>query len=168
MSLYVQITDFAGLEEVPKDKYTNPVLQTYINRFEVLYLKHLLGASLYGEFATDFAITGTSPTAQRFIDIWGAFSVDDNCLLVISDGIKAMLVKFIYFEYLRDQNTQKNIGGITKNEQANSQLATFASTSIITIYNQAVDTYTAIQWFINQDLTVYPLFNGILKNYTIG
>lgn len=168
MSLYVALSDFAGLESVPTDKYSNPVLQTYIDRFEVLYLQYLLGAELYKQFATDFAISGTAPTEQRFKDIWEAFSEDDGCLLAISHGMKQMLIKFIYFEYLRDQNTHKNIGGITKNEQANSQLASFSSSNIITTYNQAIDTYTVIQWKIKKDITVYPLYNGVRQKYTTG
>lgn len=168
MSLYLSITDFTGASTVPTDKYTNVNLQSYIDKYELIYLKHLLGATLYDEFATDFAIIGTRPTEQRFVDIWDDFSQDNNSLLVISEGIKQMLVKFIYFEFMRDLNVQKNIGGITTNEQANSLIAAFASSNIISIYNQGIDSYISIQWFINKDLTIYEGFNGVKKYYTIG
>lgn len=165
MSLYIQITDFSGQDKVAKDKFTKPELQSYIDKFEVRYLQDLLGCDLYEEFAIDFAITGTEPTASKFTDIWEAFCSDDNCGIRRSEGIKEMLGLFIYFEFVRDQKVKNNIGGITKNEQANSIEAGFRESNIYTNYNQSLESYWAVQWLIcdNPNGYDYDKYNGQIK-----
>ena len=168
MSLYVQISDFQGQDKIAKDIFTTSDLQKYIDKYEVIYLQDLLGATLYTAFAVDFAITGTAPTAAKFVEIWNEIATDNACGIVRSEGIKAMLVLFIYFEYLRDQPVKNNIGGGQINQQVNSVQADFTQTNIYTNYNQAIDSFWAIQWTINDNVNNYDWtdFNGIFKRKT--
>jgi len=167
MSLFVKIADFDTT--VPMDKYTQITLQKYLDELEEPYLINLLGATLFDEFKTDFQIIGTVPTEQRFLDIWNDFAIDkSNCGTYISKGMKKMLVGFIAFEFLRDEMVKKNIGGLQKNEQANSQIASFQSSDLLTLHNRAVSTFEAIRWFINEDLTLYDGYNGIRMRISIG
>ena len=102
MGLYVNIADFQGQDKVAKDKFTTSDLDLYIDQYEVYWLRQLLGAELYDEFAVDFAITGVMPTAPKFQEIWFPFAKDNNCDVIESKGIKKMLTLLIYFEYIRD------------------------------------------------------------------
>lgn len=165
MSLYIQISDFKGQDKVARDKFTKPELQEYIDKFEVRYLQDLLGCELYDEFALDFAIIGTEPTDPKFTEIWNQFCMDDNCGIRRSESIVGMLSLFIYFEFLRDQKVKNNIGGINKNEQANSIEASFRESNIYTNYNQSLESYWAIQWLIcsNPNEYDYSKYNGQVK-----
>lgn len=163
MSLYIQISDFKGQDDLARDKFTKNPLQEYLDKFEVRYLQDLLGCELYDEFAADFAITGTAPTDPKFTAIWNQFCLDNDCYIERSEGIKEMLGLFIYFEFLRDQKTKNNIAGPQKNEQANATSANYAETNIFTNYNQALESYWAIQWYIceeNPNQYDYDNYNG--------
>lgn len=167
MSLYIKIADFSGQDKIAKDKYTESDLQFYIDKLEARYLQDLLGAELYEAFKTDFVIDGTKPTNAKFTAIWDAFAIDDNCTMWRSEGIKKMLGLFIYWEYLRDQPVKNNIAGNQVNQQANSEAALPSETNMYTNYNQALESYWAIQWYIdiNPDSYDYDLYNGQNKKY---
>jgi len=166
MSLYVQLSDFKGQDKIARDKFTEPELQEYIDKFEVRYLQDLLGCELYSDFAIDFAITGTSPTDPKFIAIWNSFCQDNDCHIVRSAGVVKMLSLFIYFEYLRDTKVKNNIGGIQNNVQANSVEAEFSTSNIYTNYNEALESYWAIQWLICENANGYDWsdYNGQVKH----
>lgn len=165
MSLFIQISDFKGETNLSKDKFTKNDLQYYIDKFEVIYLQDLLGAKLYKEFKTDFAISGTGPTAAKFIEIWNAFAMDESCGIVRSEGMLGLLSLFIYFEYLRDQPIENNIAGPQRNIQANSETPSWIDTNIYTTYNDGIKTYNAIQWLICDNPNGYDWsdYNGVRK-----
>ena len=166
MSLYIAESDFEGQTKVAKDIYTKSGLQKYIDKFEVEYLQDLLGCTMYEEFATDFAIIGTEPTDPKFTAIWEKFCIDGQCQDIHrSEGMKSMLSLFIYWEYLRDQFAKNNIGGMQKNEQANSTALDSQGTNVYTNYNEALETYCEIQWYItnNPDAYDYDSYNGQYK-----
>jgi hypothetical protein len=162
MSLYVKESDFKGQTDTAKDIFSKSDLQEYIDKFEVRYLQDLLGCELYEEFATDFAITGTSPTDPKFIQIWNSFCKDNSCGIERSEGIKEMLVMFINFEYKRDQPVKNNIGGNQINMQENSTSAASTASNMYTVYNQALESYNAIQWCIcdNSNNYDWSAYNG--------
>lgn len=163
MSTYVQISDFDAQSQTAKDIFTVVPLQKYIDKFEVRYLQELLGSDLYEEFKTDFAILGNAPTDPKFVAIWESFCIDSHAgNLIRSEGIKEMLTLFIYFEYLRDQKVKNNIAGPQVNVQANSISADYQATNIYTNYNEALESYCNIQWYIvtNPDGYDYDNYNG--------
>lgn len=166
MGLYISNTDFAGQDTVAKDKFSVSDLDLYIDKYEVCFLQELLGAELYTDFATDFAITGVIPTAPKFQEIWFPFAKDDSCYLRKSEGIQKMLTLLIYFEYIRDSKVKNNIGGVNINTQANSEQAQFHETNIYTNYNAAITTFKAIQWLICNNPNAYDWnkYNGQHKS----
>jgi len=165
MSLYIQESDLKGQTETAKDIFTTSDLQVYLDKFEVRYLQDLLGCELYEEFAIDFAITEVMPTDPKFQAIWNMFCIDNSCNIERSEGIKEMLSLFIYFEYLRDQPVKNNIGGPQVNDQANSTAADWSQTNVFTNYNEALESYHSIQWYIcnNPDNYDYTNYNGQRK-----
>jgi hypothetical protein len=187
MSIYVQIDDFVGQFKLPKDKYSIVDLQSYLDKYEVLYLQNLLGCEMYELFKTNYLL-GPPPTDPRFLDIWNPFCKDlslggscgyyngydfydeINCpKQLISQGIKEMLLGFIYWEFVGDIGVKVDIGGIYKNEQANGSLATFEQSKLYKNYNQSNDTYCAIQYCIclNPNSYDYSKYNGIKKDKAI-
>ena len=165
MSIFVKLSDFDAQSSIAKDIFTVVPLQKYIDKFEVIYLQELLGGEMYEEFKTDFQILGTGPTAPKFVAIWEQFCLDYCGGLNRSEGMKEMLILFIYFEYLRDQKTTNNIAGPQVNVQANSISADYNQTNVYTNYNEALQTYCNIQWYIhnNPENYDYETFNGQFK-----
>jgi len=167
MGLYVSTSDFKGQDKLARDKFSTSELDIYIDKYEVRYLQDLMGCDMYEDFKTDFAILGNAPTDPKFVAIWEAFCFDDDCGIKRSEGIKSMLALFIYFEYLRDSKVKGNIGGININTQVNSTEAPFHVSNIYTNYNDALESYWAIQWYIyeyNPNAYNYENFNGQLKD----
>ena len=75
-----------------------------------------------------------------------------------------MLVGFIYFEYMKDSITQTTPIGVVKQSTENSTPIS-AHTPIYLRYNESVKNYRAIQDYIMQNLSTYPLFRGYTKQY---
>jgi hypothetical protein len=84
--------------------------------------------------------------------------------LIISKGMKDMLLGFIYFEYMKDSITQTTPIGVVKQSTENSTPIS-AHTPIYLRYNESVKTYRAIQDYIMQTLGTYPDFRGYMKQY---
>ena len=115
------------------------------------------------------SVPAGQPTLPQFQAIWNSFAFDDSpCKLRRSEGMKEMLLLFIYWEYLRDQPIKNNIAGNTINIQANSEQAVSSQTNMYTNYNKALETYWNIQWYIyiyNPNDYDYSKFAGQRKDY---
>ena len=91
MSIVVK-TDFRGEYNISKNCYDQ--LDFFIEKYENYYLVRLLGAELYTLFIADLTVTNPQiPQTSRFLNIFNLFNIDDNNCIVISEGIREMLVK---------------------------------------------------------------------------
>ncbi len=161
----VQASDFAGKYNISQNVHTVKDLDLYIERYEKVYLIDLLGCELYELFIAD--LTATTPqTSQNspYTEIFNEFCIDDECKIIKSEGIKQMLIDFIYFEYVRDQNYKNTISGTVKSNTEVSELV--SPTFLDTIFNEAIETYWAIQFFICENSIDYPTYNGQYKRKT--
>jgi len=151
--------DFTGKKNISQNVFTAKDLDSYIEQFEKEYLIDLLGCQLYELFTTDLT-TGTPqiPEDQIYLSIFNDFCLDDNCGIIKSKGIKQMLIDFIYFEYVRDQNYKNSISGTVKSSPEVSMLV--SPTFLNNIYNAAIETYSAVQYFICHNSDDYPSYNG--------
>jgi len=163
MGLFVEISDFTSKFALSTGMYANTNIQSYIDRYEDLYLTELLGINLYNDFIADLDVDNL-PQAVKFEKIFNAFKEEMDIRLIISKGMKDMLLGFIYFEYMKDQVTQMTPNGVVK--QSN-ELSTpiSAHTTIYTRYNESVKTYRAIQDYIMLNLGTYDNFRGFTKQY---
>ena len=164
---FTATTDYTGFWKIGKTNHVSNDLQEYIDNGEPEKLRDLLGCELYDLFIADFAITGTEPTEQRFKDIFDPFCMDDgntNGLQHRSEGMKAMLKGFVYNEYVKDTDFANVISGNVKNNFSNSAQARSVEYGITERYNRSVCTYQEIQWFIRDNSSTYPEFNGICKD----
>jgi len=166
MAKIVQISDFKGKYAVSQNAFDTVSLQSFIDKYEPKYLYDLLGVALGDLLLADIATPFTVPTTLIYQTIFNTLNVDDAYVTQIrSNGIKEMLVGLIYFEYIRTKNVVNTpVGSVTAQNEV-STIANWGTTDIYTNYNESVNTYKTIQYYISINSTVYPLFSGFTKGY---
>jgi len=165
MSIVVK-TDFKGEYNISKTCYDQ--LDFYIEKYEHYYLVRLLGAELYTFLISDLTATDPQvPQTTRFLNIFTAFSIDAHSCLYYSDGIREMLVQFIYFHYVRENQVINSASGTVTNSVELGVNAKFMG-NIVQVYNQGVKNACAIQWYINENELEYPEENMQPFEYTSG
>lgn len=173
MGLFVNDTDFnKGEIRIATSTATQVDLNIFIDTAEVEVLQELFGLDLYTLFIADL-VAGV-PQTQRFIDVFNAFYDDTDavagwcCGSSRSEGIKKMLMRFIYFEFTREQHIQNTSTGPIKPDRNNAISATGPEIGLITKYNKGVGSYQAIARKMILDSTTYPEYKGISKGKTVS
>ena len=173
---FLTFTDFnSGKYKIAQDNFSQATLTAYITKFEKRYLQDLMGIELYNLFVAD--LVSNVPQTQRFEDIYNEFAEDDDGLvsglsgmastgnkIVRSEGIKEMLKGFIFFEYNRDLPVKNTMTGNVQEDNENSKVLTSLKAGITEKYNEAIATYKAIQWKLEDESATYPEYNGDCKN----
>jgi len=183
--IILQVSDFTQ-----KGKYYIPIgttgcsseqkLQNYIDRYEKRYLQDLLGCELSELFIADLDGNTHIPVTQIYLDIYNEICVDltqgfnsiyyGTCgckpSRIVSRGMKSMLMGFIYFQYMRDQPNAKDLTGVNNKKAENSTMASFESWGIDQYYNESIEDYQNIQYYIYENKGDYPTFNGVKKEIT--
>lgn len=148
-----------------QDNYSNVNLSAYIAKYEPIYLRELFGVSLYNLFVLD--LSSNAPQAARFTAVFNAFAEDDDESdtnnIIVSEGIREMLKGFVFFEYNRDLPVKNTMTGNVAENNENSVNLNAWKAGIMEKYNQAIDTYKAIQWKMEEDPDTYPEYNGVEK-----
>lgn len=164
MGTIVKTTDFTGKYAISQNPHTVTNLQSFIDKYEKVYLRDLLGLVLGDLFYADIA-TGTflPPVNPIYSVLFNPIAVELNGREVISNGVKEMLLGFIYWEYTRKQPVVNTVTGNVIQANETSVPAGWNESDIYEVYNEAVKTYSAIQYFINDDRTNYPTYNGKCK-----
>lgn len=178
----VSTSDFKGIHQISQNCYSEGELESYILKYEKVYLQHLLGCELYELVIPEF--DPGPPTTPRFVAIFDPFCKDGSLKIhnyywhrmnhsyhcpvqIISEGIKEMLLGFIYWEYMTNSKFVHHLDGVSVDQSENSREATNAEVGAWTDerYNDAIKTYQAIQWYIchNDDGHEYDEFNGVPK-----
>ena len=170
MSYFVQSSDFSdGGLRIPTTQYSVKVLQAFIDTEEPRILKQLLGCALYEDFITNWVGDPTEDFADaRFKVIYDPFCIDDDCGILESEGIKKMLMYFIYYKYTAETPTTPRINGFAKESNDNSESSSAMGAATFTKYNAGVDSYASIQRYmdeLNPENYDYIEFNGQPKKY---
>jgi len=156
-------SDYKGQYKIPSNCYTE--LATYIAKYESIYLLDLLGAELYNLFIADLdGSTPQVPQDARFLALYNAFNIDESVCIVSSEGIKKMLIQFIYFEYMRDSSFTQTVSGVTNVSSSVATLEPYKGWNLEQAFNEGVGNYNAIQWYICDNSTVYPEENSQHKS----
>ena len=144
---------------------TRQNLKEYVKQNETRLIYELLGVDLGNLLIADLG-PNKEPVTQRFITIFDPLAFNWANRLIMSKGIKEILKGFVFSEFVREQNYKNNINGSSRNlyEQGEVISANFAG--ITHKYNEAIDSFCAIQLYINENKTDYPEFKGIVKEYT--
>ena len=165
MSIVVK-TDFKGEYNTSKTCYDQ--LDFYIEKYENYYLVRLLGSELYNLLISDLTATDPQvPQTTKFLNVFNPFSIDEHSYLYYSEGIRKMLVQFIYFHYVRENQVINSASGTVTNSVELGVNAKFMG-NIVQVYNQGVKNACAIQWYINENELEYPEENMQPFEYTSG
>jgi hypothetical protein len=151
MGILIDTDDFVGKWSIATDDYTDDHLNDYINTYEKRFL----------------VFVAQVPQTARFISIFNEFYIDDGSCVFVSEGMKKMLLGMVYFQYVRDQSLKNTVSGTVRNQ---AELATQqpAFNSVVQRWNQSTDTFQNIQWYICDNSTTYPEYNGQLIQHTSG
>lgn len=174
MSRFVQISDFgSGEVKISTSSVTEVDLQTFIDTAELEVLQELFGSELYALFIADLDVNN-DPQDARFIAVFDAFYDDTSnvagwcCGAYRSEGIKKMLMRFIYFQFRREQPFINTSTGTITSERDNAKTSSGPEYGLITKYNLAVNSFQAIARKMILDSATYPEYNGISKSKTIS
>lgn len=163
----VQTSDFVGEYKVSQSRFSE--LATYITKYEKHYLVRMLGADLYDLFIADLTLpTPQTPQTAPYQALFNAFETDDNDRIYISEGIKKMLIMFIYFHYIRDMAHQNTVTGTVTNVNENSSTPLYNGFNLVEAMNTGVETYNNIQWYIDENSATYPDYNGQCLEFISG
>lgn len=147
---------------------TESELPALIDQIEKDNLQELLGCDLYDLFIADLTNdTPQTPQTQLYKDIFEAFCKDNvHCGIQRSFGIRDMLMAFVYFAWHNYTYTQDTASGMVAIDSENSSKASPDAAGLFNKYNRGIQSYKSIQWFILDNPTIYPKFEGIRKEFT--
>lgn len=165
--MIVNLGDFTGKYELHTGIYDASKLQAYIDKYEPQYLRELFGVTLYNSFISDLDNQNV-PKSPNFLFFYNAFAVDVNVYrMLISDGLREMLLGFIYFEYLKDSMNMMTPFGNTIARSELSKQTTTLNTLMYNRYNTAIKTFTAIRDYIFLNWNSMPMGQAIDGEITI-
>lgn len=168
MGVLITSADFTGYYAIPSGAFTD--LDDFIDKTEEDYLSDLLGADLYASFKAD--LTDKVPVTQKYLNIYNSFRKDYGSKVYRSNGMKIMLLGFIFFDYMRQVKYKATTEGMVYNSPDTSK-----DTQIANLYsylNLATDTFNSIQTFITSiSASDYygaglPVYNGQEKTISIS
>jgi hypothetical protein len=163
MGLLINATDFIDTFALSKQIVDN--ISAYIDRYEEKYLADLLGAELYKLFKADVLANTPNqvPTDANYLLIYNSILEDYGSCVVRSEGMKSMILGFIWFEYVRGSKHKHTESGVVYNNVELSTIPAWSSGFIQKRYNESITNYENIQWYICQNSGDYPEYNGIGK-----
>lgn len=160
-------TDYVGEYKISKNCFLD--LELYIEKYEPYYLKLLLGADLYALFKADLtAVDPQIPQTTRFLSIFNSFTSDEDGCVRDSEGIRKMLVQFIYFRFVRESSHFNTAAGQVVNNVEVSSNTPYAGYNLMEAYNQGIKNFQTIQWYIRDNDDVYPEENMQFLDYESG
>lgn len=171
MGLLIVDTDFTGKFLLAKNSFTN--YTDSIAKYEEKYLRDMLGNALFELFKADVDGTTKKPVTAKYLNLYNAIHQDIDQsrqqwpfsnMQLNSEGMKIMILGFVYWEIMRDQPIANTTSGnvSASNEVANK--VTYDDSNTDNRYNDSINSYNSIQYYIYiLNKSVYPEFNGVLK-----
>jgi|ETNmetMinimDraft_25_1059894.scaffolds.fasta_scaffold04160_11 hypothetical protein len=175
MSQFILIDDLKGRWNVSLNKYGEEDLEMYIQSFEVDILKDLLGCELYPLFLADCVPDADDrliPVSPEYIEIYE--EICDEALstcccghetFMESYGMIDMLKSMIRFYWLRDQKYKQTVSGTSVMDSENSVVIKSLHYGLTKQYNRGIESYKAIQCFIESNKPTYPTYKGHCKSF---
>ncbi len=161
MSLFVKPSDFAqGDLKLAYNNLSEATLQAVCDSVETETLWELFGVEMAEAFIADFDVDTQECLQLKYEVLRAPFAVQCGSEVLMSEGIKRMLMYFVFFEYGRMQATQMREIGATSAAAENSTPVSGIGAGLHLKYNKGVSRYTAIQQYIsynpqNYDYTSY-------------
>lgn len=162
--MIITTADFVGKYKAGGTNFA--ALQSYIDRYEAILLRELLGVELYELFKTAYIADNTLVATPIYKAIYDAIAQDNDegCepKVIQNNGMKQMLVGMVWFYFVRDLVVKMTNAGPVNDQSEVSEMAN--PTFMYQYYNEAVHDWKVIQWYIDENSTDYPTFNGIDKS----
>jgi len=145
-TIIVTVNDFTGFQLIPKSTQSRPNIQAWIDRYESDYIRQLLGVELGNLFIASTPLTTVVP---RYVTIRDAFQYQPNFKIETSKGIKDFLLNAIFYHFVKDNQDQLSLTGVTSNisEAAEDKNSLNAYRFGERKFNESLDTVDAIQWY---------------------
>lgn len=160
MGLLINKTDF--VDSFALSKSIEDTLDAYIAKYEEAYLMELMGVELFKLFKAD--VSAGVPQTAPYQALFNKISADVDNYIVTSQGLKSMLLGFIWFEYVRITGYKHTGTGVVTGVNEISRNANLQSGFIYKRYNESINDYKVIQWYICDNSSTYPTYNGQQKN----
>ena len=162
MGLLISKNDFVATYALSKQ--IEDSIDAYIDRYEKKYLVDMLGVELYKLFAADVNPVTKKPVTQIYLGLYNEIAEDYNNYIMRSEGMKSILLGFIWFEYVRATAYKHTPSGVVRMAVELSDSATWGDGFIQDKYNKSVNNYDVVQWYICENSTDYETYNGIGKS----
>lgn len=166
MPSLISISEFNGEYQLQIDNATTTKFNFVRDNHETTYIYKLLGVELGKLFIADLNVSGV-PVTARFLAIYNVFAEDSDYGIIQSKGMKQFIKGILWFYYARNNRYIIATGGNKVNKDQNSDELTDGLV-LARIYNDSVKTADAIQWYICDNLDVYPEYNGQDLDFVIG
>jgi hypothetical protein len=154
----VTITDFeVGKFKLAFNEQTVNDLQSCIDRNMPTIMAELFGVELLALYEAGILVNDPLYTLLR-----DEFIIQDNCLL-ISKGIKDMLMGFIWCEFQREIYSTPTTTGNVKAKSQNSVDISFPTMMYQINWLASLKSYESIQALCQERYDDYPTFKGVKK-----
>lgn len=162
MGILINTTDFVGKYYIAFNTAGSAELDAFITQYETPLLYDLLGKTLADAFIA--SVANNLPVGAAYLAIYNVIELDLGCDYARNEGMKNMLLGFLFFEWMRTNPIKSTVNGqaIMSNENSTPVIDNWGITRI---YNNSVNDYQIIQYYINQNLTDYPNYKGQYKGY---
>ena len=157
MPIIIASDQLVGRVQVTQNTKNVTTIEEYIDSIEKSTIIKMLGADLGNAFWDDCQGDG-APTEPRFEALFEPFEIDDSCGIKTSKGIIEILCAFACCAYLRDADQVNTDTGNQSAKGENSNRAN-VNAKIVKMYNNAVDSINAIQWYINDNPEQYDYYD---------
>lgn len=154
----ITIDDFNGSLKIVANQFKEVDLDYYIETYREQYLRSLVGDGAYEAIETE--------TRQKWTDLLnGVYYTDHNGVRKYVAGLKKALLRFIYFEFVRDNFTATQVGRV-KGKSENSERANDIEVLNVSRsrYNRGVLLLQPIPGFLDHFETIAVEITGSTDN----
>lgn len=143
MASIIQPSDFKGENLIPDMNIVAQNVQSFIDKYEPIFLRKLLGAELYDQLIV-------TPITQRFT--------------TLLPYLKPAIVDYVYWFYQSYQNTQTFGSGEGKSQKQNATNASVYP-KMVRSWNEMVDLNRETNKFLRDNATTYPEYTIVIPLY---
>jgi hypothetical protein len=162
MGILIKNTDFVGKFAIAQNSFSN--IDVFITQYETNYLYDLLGKTLADLFIA--SVVNYVPVGAAYLAIYNTIELQYNCYTYRNEGMKNMLLGFLYYEYMRKNPIKSTISGQVINANENSTFY-YDNWGMTNRYNESAESYQIIQQYISDNSTDYPDYLGQQKQYAL-
>lgn len=154
----ITVNDFTGWLKIVANQFKQTDLEEYITLFQEQYLRVIVGAGAYQDIENQ--------DRQKWTDLLnGANYVDTEGKRQYFEGLTKALIRFIYFEFVRDNFTSTQVGRV-KGKSENSERANDLEVANVarSRYNQGIFITTDLYFFLEANEKLVEDITSFIDN----